>query len=352
MSMLAAECLTLTPAGLYCSAGDFHVDPLRPVPRALITHGHSDHARPGHGKVLATPETLAIMALRSGLNFAGETQAIAYGETLQLGDAKVSFHPAGHVLGSAQILIETKGRRIVVSGDYKRQLDPTCLAFEPVACDCFITEATFGLPVFRHPDAMDEIGKLLSSLHIFPERPHVVGAYSLGKAQRVLALLHGAGYDKPIYLHGALAKITEYYASQGIAFGELRPYTSAKAADLAGSIILCPPVALESLALRGDTEPRKTFASGWMRVRARARQRGIELPLIISDHADWDALCQTVRDSGCSELLVTHGEADALVYWAQGQGLNAAPLHLMGYGDEETESGTEIDAESDTGAPA
>ncbi len=340
MSMLAAECLTLTPAGLYCSAGDFYIDPLRPVERAVITHGHSDHARPGHAKVFATKETLAIMALRCGAGFADATQAVAYGEQVRLGDACVSFHPAGHVLGSAQILVQANGRRIVISGDYKRQRDPTCVPFEPVACDCFITEATFGLPVFRHPDADNEIAKLLASLHVFPDRPHVVGAYALGKAQRILALLRGAGYEQPIYLHGALAKLTEFYESTGLSFGELRPYAGAKASELAGAIIVCPPVALESLALRGDTEPRKIFASGWMRVRARARQRGIELPLIISDHADWEALCQSIRDSGCTEVLVTHGESDALVYWAQGAGLEAAPLHLMGYGDEEAEGDT------------
>ncbi|MGA3302355.1 MAG: ligase-associated DNA damage response exonuclease [Methylovirgula sp.] len=337
--MTAADCLSLTPAGLYCKAGDFYVDPLRPVPRALITHGHSDHARPGHGKVLATKETLAIMAIRCGADFAKETQAIAYGESLRLGDANVSFHPAGHVLGSAQILIEHRGQRIVVSGDYKRQSDPTCAPFEPVVCHCFITEATFGLPVFRHPNAEVEIAKLLASLQLFPERSHLVGAYALGKAQRIIALLRGAGYARPIFLHGSLAELTHYYESTGIALGELRPLAGVKPAKIAGEIVLCPPMALESLALRGETEPRKVFASGWMRVRARARQRGIELPLIISDHADWDDLCRTVLETGCEELLVTHGEADALVYWGEGRGLAARPLHLMGYGDEESENG-------------
>ncbi len=340
--MVAAECLTLTSAGLYCSAGDFYIDPLRPVPRALITHGHSDHARPGHDKVLATKETLAIMAIRCGADFAGATQAIAYGEGLRLGEVTVSFHPAGHVLGSAQILLSHRGRRIVVSGDYKRQADPTCAAFEPVPCDCFITEATFGLPVFRHADPGGEIGKLLASLQLFPERCHLVGAYALGKAQRILALLRASGYDRPIFLHGSLAKLTDYYASTGLALGELRPLVLADVAKLAGEIVLCPPMALTDLALRSDVEPRKIFASGWMRVRARARQRGIELPLVISDHADWDGLCRSVLDTGCAELLVTHGESDALVYWAQRRGIAAAPLHLMGYGNEEIESEAEV----------
>ncbi len=335
--MVGAELLTLTAAGLYCSAGDFYIDPLRAVPRALITHGHSDHARPGHDKVLATQETLAIMALRCGADFAGETQAIGYGKSLRLGEVTVSFHPAGHVLGSAQILLARGGRRIVVSGDYKRQADPTCAGFEPISCDCFITEATFGLPVFRHGEPSGEIGKLLASLRLFPECCHLVGAYALGKAQRLISMLRAAGYDRPIFLHDSLAKLTNYYVSTGLALGELRRLAAADMAKLAGEIVLCPPSALTDLALRGDAEPRKIFASGWMRIRARARQRGIELPLVISDHADWDGLCRTVLETGCAELLVTHGEPDALVHWAQSRGITAAPLHLMGYGDEETD---------------
>lgn len=339
--MAATDCLTLTSAGLYCSAGDFYVDPLRPVPRALITHGHSDHARPGHAKVLATRETLAIMKIRCGPDFAKETQAIAYGETIRLGDVDVSFHSAGHVLGSAQILLRHRGQRIVVSGDYKRQSDPTCTPFEVVPCHCFITEATFGLPVFRHPDPESEIAKLIASLRLFPERGHLVGAYALGKAQRIIALLRASGFEEPIYIHAALKELTDYYATTGVKLGELRPLSGRRRAKLAGEIILCPPLALESLAISSETEPRKIFASGWMRVRARARQRGIELPLIISDHVDWDGLCRTVVETGCEELLVTHGESDALVYWAETRGLAAKPLHLMGYGEEDLETSSE-----------
>jgi putative mRNA 3-end processing factor len=341
--MRAADCLTLTSAGLYCSAGDFYIDPLRPVARALITHGHSDHARAGHDKVLATKETLAVMAIRCGDGFAGQTQALTYGERLRIGEVDVSLHPAGHVLGSAQILLNHRGKRIVVSGDYKRQADPTCAAFEPVACDCFISEATFGLPIFRHADPDAEISKLLASLRLFPERRHLVGAYALGKAQRILALLRAAGYDRPIFLHGGLAKLTDYYASTGLAFGALQPLAGVDLAKLAGEIILCPPSALEGLARRGEHEPRKIFASGWMRVRARARQRGVELPLVISDHADWAGLCQSVLDTGCEELLVTHGESDALTYWAQTRGIDAKPLHLMGYGNDDADSAAEVD---------
>jgi putative mRNA 3-end processing factor len=341
--MRAADVLTLTPAGLYCTAGDFYIDPLRAVPRALITHGHSDHARAGHGAVLATRETLAIMALRCGEGFAASIQAVAYGEKLKLGNIDVSFHPAGHVLGSAQIRLAAPGQVIVVSGDYKRELDPTCAPFEPLACDTFISEATFGLPVFRHSQSMAEIDKLLASRALFPERAHLVGAYALGKAQRVIALLRQAGYDRPIYLHGAMEKITTFYRSEGIDLGETCKVTAADRPHLGGEIVICPPTALQDLWSRKFPDPVAAFASGWMRVRARARQRGVELPLVISDHADWDGLCQTVRDTGCSRLLVTHGEADALVHWAKSQGIEAEPLHLMGYGEEEVEPAVEAE---------
>ena len=206
--MRPQDILMPVPAGLYCKLGGFHIDPVRPVERAVITHGHSDHARAGHGAVLATQETLDIMRLRYGDNFAGTTQAIAYGEEIRLGDVNVKFHPAGHVLGSAQVAVSCQDTYVVASGDYKDARDPTCAPFEVVRCDVFITEATFGLPVFRHGDAADQINKLLASVNLFPERAHLVGAYSLGKAQRVIALIREAGYDAPIYLHGAMEKIT------------------------------------------------------------------------------------------------------------------------------------------------
>jgi putative mRNA 3-end processing factor len=337
--MAATDVLTLTPAGLYCVPGDFHIDPTRKVPRALITHGHSDHARPGHGAVMATRETLAIMALRCGEAFAGSTQVAKLGETTQIGDAAVSFHPAGHVLGSAQIAIEALGTRVVVSGDYKRTRDPTCLPFEPVACDLFITEATFGLPVFHHPDVTHEIAKVLASATLFPERAHLIGAYSLGKAQRIAALIHAAGWERPIYIHGAMQKLMDFYASEGIEIGEIRKVATADRGKLGGEIIIAPPSALNDLWSRKFPDPVTAFASGWMRIRARARQNGITLPLVISDHADWNELCATIRDTECSEVWVTHGEEDALVHWAQTQGLAAQPLHLLGYGEEDEENG-------------
>jgi len=333
--MRPQDILSPTPGGLCCKVGGFHIDPVRPVARAVITHGHSDHARAGHGAVLATQETLDIMRLRYGDNFASRTQAVRYGEAIRLGDVTVRFHPAGHVLGSAQIAVSCNGTCVVVSGDYKDAPDPTCAPFEVVPCDVFITEATFGLPVFRHGNAADEVKKLLASVKLFGERAHLVGAYSLGKAQRVIALIRQAGYDAPIYLHGAMEKITRYYESRGIALGELRPVRGTKKSDLAGTITIAPPTATSDIWTRRFLDPVTAFASGWMRVRARARQRGIELPLVISDHADWDGLTGTIAATGAGEVWVTHGQEDALVHWCKSQGLTARPLDLVGYGDEE-----------------
>jgi putative mRNA 3-end processing factor len=333
--MRPEDILVRTPSGVCCKLGSFHIDPTRPVERALITHAHSDHARAGHGAVLATPETLDLMRLRYGDNFAGSTQAARYGERIDLGGVAVTFHPAGHVLGSAQIAVEADGLRVVASGDYKNVADPTCAPFELVPCDVFITEATFALPVFRHGDPADEIAKLLHSVALFPERAHLVGAYSLGKAQRVIALLRQVGYAAPIYLHGAMEKISRYYQSRGIALGELRLARGATKPSLAGTITICPPSALNDLWTRRFPDPVAAFASGWMRVRARARQHGVVLPLVISDHADWDGLTATIAATGAGEIWVTHGQEDALVHWCGTRGLKARPLDIVGYGEED-----------------
>ncbi len=334
--MRASDLLSPRPEGLYCPSGDFFIDPVRPVARALVTHGHSDHARAGHGAVLATRETLDIMGLRYGEGFAGSTQAAKPGETIRLGDSCVTFHPAGHVLGSAQICVEQDGLRIVASGDYKRAPDATCAAFEVVPCDVFITEATFGLPVFRHPPPQEEIARLLKSVAQFPERTHLVGAYALGKAQRVMKLLREAGYDRPIHIHGALARLSAYYQSQGIDLGPLEPATVDDGArrDFAGAVVVCPPAAFADRWARRFPDPVACFASGWMRIRQRARQRGVELPLIVSDHGDWDELTATITETGAGQVWVTHGREEALVRWCELQGIAARPLHLVGYEDE------------------
>ncbi|MBE7183356.1 MAG: ligase-associated DNA damage response exonuclease [Methylobacterium mesophilicum] len=324
------------PEGLYCPPGDFFIDPVRPVDRALITHGHSDHARSGHAHVLATDQTLQIMALRYGENFAGATQAAKLGEVIEVNGVKVSFHPAGHVLGSAQILVEHRDCRIVASGDYKRRADPTCLSFTPIPCDVFITEATFGLPVFRHPPDTEEVARLIKSTEQFPERAHLVGAYALGKAQRVIRLVRDAGYSKPIFIHGALAKLSRFYEEQGVALGELLPATLEKGnkGNFAGAIVVGPPSAFADRWARRFPDPVASFASGWMRIRQRAKQRGVELPLIISDHSDWDELIETIAETGASEVWVTHGREEALVRWCEINGIRAQPLHLVGYEDE------------------
>ena len=322
-------------AGLYCPLGGFYIDPVTPVDRAVITHGHGDHARSGHGAVLATEPTLAIMAARYGADFAGGRQLAVYGRPVTQNGVEVTLIPAGHILGSAQVVLRWKGMTIVVSGDYKRRRDPTCARFEPVPCDVFVSEATFGLPVFRHPDDAGEIGKLLRSLKQFPERTHLVGAYALGKAQRLIRLLREAGYDEPIYVHGAMTALNALYESFGVRLGALQPATTDKRDRLEGRIVIAPPSAVADKWSRRFADPIPAFASGWMRVRARARQRHVELPLILSDHGDWDELTGTIAELKPEELWVTHGSEEGLLRWAGLNGINARALELVGYEDEE-----------------
>jgi putative mRNA 3-end processing factor len=328
--------LTVDRRGLYCRPGGFHIDPHSAVNRAVITHAHSDHARPGHDHVLATRETLALMKARLGTAAKLGTQTLSYGETLQVGDVTVKLVPAGHVLGSAQVVIEWRGRRAVISGDYKRSADPTNPAFELVPCDLFVTEATFALPVFSHGDARGEVAKLLKSLKQFPERAHVVGVYGLGKCQRLIALLREAGYAEPIYLQGALAACCEVYESFGVALGALKAATGAKREEMKGAIVLAPPSAIADRWSRRMPDALTAFASGWMRVRARARQRGVELPLVISDHADWRELTRTIHETGAQEVWVTHGREDALLHHIQSTGRVGRALALIGREDEES----------------
>jgi len=323
-----------TPAGLLVEPGGFYIDPTSPVSRAVITHGHSDHARGGHGAALATPETLAIMKSRIGPEPAQSVQALGYGEPIEINGVRVMLKPAGHILGSAQVVLEWQGSRAVVSGDYKRRRDPTCPPFEPVSCDVFITEATFALPVFRHPDDKEEVAKLLHSMRVFPDRTHLVGVYALGKCQRLIRLVREAGYDQSIYLHGALIELCELYRGLGIDLGDLRPVTEAPPGMFAGVLVLAPPSSLGDRWSRRMADPVLAFASGWMRIKQRAKQRGVELPLVISDHADWDELCQTLEDVGAPEVWVTHGREDALVHHATSRGIRARALSLLGFEEE------------------
>ena len=328
--------LQVLPDGLYCEPGGFYIDPVRPVNRAIITHAHSDHARPGHGAVLASPETMALMDVRMGVGRSGVTQQVLeYGETVNIGGVSVWIEPAGHVLGSAQVAMEWRGSRAVVSGDYKRSPDPTCRPFVPIACDVFVTEATFALPVFRHPPAIDEIGRLLASVALYPERTHVICAYALGKAQRVIALLRQAGWDAPIYLHGAQIPLCTAYERLGVPLGPLLPATVTAREKLAGAIVIAPPSAVADRWARRLADPVVCGASGWMRVRQRARTKGVELPLVISDHCDWDELLATLDEVAAPEVWVTHGREDALIHAAGLRGIRGRALRLVGYGEDD-----------------
>ena len=323
------------PWGIRVEPAGCWIDPARPVDCALITHGHADHARGGHVETIATPETLAIMALRYGTG-AGVVPA-EYGEELTLaGGVTARFIPAGHVLGSAQILLEHAGERVIVTGDYKRCPDPTCAPFEVAPCDLLITEATFGLPVFIHPPVEDEIAKLLAARASNPDRCVLVGAYALGKAQRVIAQLRLAGHAEPIWLHGAMERMCRLYEDFGIELGQLRLVAeSGKIDDLRGQIVICPPGALNDRWSRRLPDPITAMASGWMRVRQRARQRNVELPLVISDHADWNELTRTIEQIDPRESWITHGREEALLRWHQLHQRRARALAMVGYEDED-----------------
>jgi putative mRNA 3-end processing factor len=320
------------PEGIYVRPADAWIDPSEAKPRALITHGHSDHARGGHGAVLATRVTLAIMEVRCGPQ---NGQVAAYDECIRVGDVDVSFVPAGHVLGSAQIVLQHKGEKVVVSGDYKRRPDPTCPCFVPVPCDIFITEATFGLPVFRHPDTGSEIDRLLHRLHSDPSRCVLVGAYALGKAQRIICELRERGHHEPIYFHGAIERLNQLYQDFGVELGELRHTGPATKQEMAGHVVIAPPGALNDRWSRRLPDPVTAMASGWMRIRQRARQRNVELPLIISDHADWDELTMTIRELAPTEVWITHGREEALKHWCLTHQIKACELNLVGYEDED-----------------
>lgn len=335
MSPSPESWLKVTDRGLYCEPGGFYIDPHRPVERAVITHGHADHARPNNRSVLATQDTIAIMQARYGAEAGQSLQSQPFGENLTVNGVTVRFAPAGHVLGSAQVVLEWGGTRIVASGDYKRANDPTCTAFEVVPCDVFITEATFGLPVFRHEPADREIDRLLASTRLFCDRPHLVGAYGLGKCQRLIALLRERGYDRAIWIHGAMVALCSVYEGAGVSLGDLRPFAEAEPEDLKGAIIMAPPSALNDRWSRRLRDPVTVYASGWMRIRGRARQRGVELPLVISDHADWDELLTTIAETGAGEVWVTHGREDALVHYLNSIGVRGRALALIGRDDED-----------------
>jgi len=335
MSNAAAEkWMQVRPEGLYCKAADVYIDPTEPVKRAIITHGHADHARSGHGEVFATPETIDIMRTRYYLGEETQETGLKYGERFDLGGGVMLwFASAGHILGSAQAVLEYDGTRVVAAGDYKRHPDPTCAPFEVVPCDVFITEATFALPVFQHPPLEAEVEKLLRSLRALPERTHIVGVYALGKCQRVMKTLRLAGYEDPFYMHGALRKLTELYESYGQDFGAWEMVSDIPRADkhvFQGKIVLCPPAQINDRWSRRFADPLPTVASGWMQIRARARQKRAEMALVVSDHADWGDLIRTCEETKAGDIWITHGRVEALEYALKQRGMRAKALNLIG----------------------
>lgn len=319
-------------SGLLCRPGQFVIDPLEPQPVAIVTHGHADHARPGHGKLIATPQTLDIMRLRYGEHFATELIPLPYYQPLSMGAVQVRLLPAGHILGSAQVEMTFAGQSAIITGDYKRSPDATCEPFAVTPCDLFITEATFALPVFQHPPIEQQLNKLLDSLEKFPDRCHLLGAYALGKCQRVIIGLRQLGYDEPIFLHGAMLKLCDYYQQQGYQLGELIPVSDVpKLRTLAGKLVIAPPSALRDRWSRKLPNVLTAMASGWMQIRARSKQRQAELPVIVSDHSDWDELLTTITEVNPKEVWVTHGREDALVYQLTQMGFRAKALSMVGY---------------------
>ena len=334
MKLTNANWLIKKKEGLYCMPGDFYIDPLYPVEKALITHAHTDHARPNNHFILGTKETVEIMKIRYAKSYCTNYQVINYNSPLTINNIVITFIPAGHILGSSQILIEYNGCKVLISGDYKRVEDKTCKSYQNKKCDIFITEATFGLPIFSHPSDNDEIKKLLESVIKNNKKPHLIGVYALGKCQRILSLLRDAGYDDIIYLHGALVKITDYYVSQGIKIGKVKNASDLNLTELKNQIILCPPSALHDKWSRKFKNPIKGIVSGWMNIRQRIKQKNIQLPLIISDHADWNDILITTKENNPEKVLVTHGREEALVFQLNKLGFDAKALNLLGYEDE------------------
>lgn len=316
------DLVVLRPEGLYCPAGDFHIDPWKPVRRAVITHGHGDHARRGMGCYFTTRASLPILHWRLGAD--QNYNVNEYGEPFTLGDARVSLHPAGHVLGSAQVRIEVGERVWVASGDYKRQPDPTCAPFEVIACDTFITEATFGLPIYRWPETRAVVQEISAWRKdcAAKDQAAVLYCYALGKAQRVLAELLSVD-NEPVWLHGAVDTGVAVYRGAGIDMVETHPVAEAeKHFDFAGKLIIAPPSAAGSPWLRRFKRAQHGFASGWMRVRGNRRRGNYDRGFVLSDHADWPDLLRTVKETGAREVIATHGNTDALV-----SVLNASGIH-------------------------
>lgn len=321
--------LRMTDAGFYCEPGGFHIDPWRPVERALITHAHGDHARSGSEAYLAVADGLPL--LRARLDPAARIETLAYGEPRRIGSVEVSFHPAGHVLGSAQIRIRHAQGTAVVSGDYKLAQDPTCLPFEPVACDVFVTESTFGLPIYRWDDPAVTMAAMLRwwEDNRAAGRASVLFAYALGKAQRVLRGLADLAdpLPGPIYTHGAVERINDAYREAGIALPATRRVADAPAdTRYADALVVAPPSARGTRWLARFDPLSSAFASGWMAIRGTRRRASLDRGFALSDHADWPALNAAIEASGAAHVLVTHGYRDELTRWLTERGRSAEAI--------------------------
>jgi putative mRNA 3-end processing factor len=324
--------ITVRPEGLYCAAGDFYVDPWRPVETALITHAHADHARSGSQHYLATAPSEGVLRQRLGADI--HLQGVQYGDRLKLGETWVSFHPAGHVLGSAQVRVEHKDEVWVVSGDYKRCADPTCAPFEVVPCDGFITEATFGLPIYKWDSGAETARRIYDWWQAAGDRPSILFGYAFGKAQRVLSELR-AYTDCPVYVHGAIAVLNDFYRAQGIPLlPTVNTTDQPKGTAYGGDLILAPPSAHRSSWMKRFKAPQTAFASGWMAVRGARRRRGYERGFVLSDHADWSSLISTIQATGARQVYVTHGQNDVLArYLREVCHIDAAPLQTLFEGE-------------------
>ncbi|MEM1436705.1 MAG: ligase-associated DNA damage response exonuclease [Pseudomonadota bacterium] len=342
-----ADLLTLTEQGLYCAAGDFFIDPWprvgQPPPRrAIVTHGHADHARPGSASYLATPETAAIMRQRISKDLPVDT--LGYGTPIAIGDVEVSLHSAGHVLGSAQVRVSNGRETWVVSGDYKRDPDPTCAPFEVVPCTTFITEATFALPIYRWRDGSAVVQDIADWWRGNADRntTSVLFCYALGKAQRVLGELAAlAAAERPlpateVLLHGAMTPLIRLYEQQGVRLFPSQPLSAIDdPGALPGALVLAPPSAAGSPWMRRFKKHRTGFVSGWMRVRGNRRRRGYDRGFVLSDHADWPGLVDTVTATGAERVLATHGKTDVLVRYLRERNVAAAALSTR-FGEEES----------------
>ncbi|HIE4189461.1 ligase-associated DNA damage response exonuclease [Stenotrophomonas maltophilia] len=327
------DLVVLRPEGLYCAAGDFHIDPWRPVARAVITHGHGDHARPGTGEYHCSEGSLPILRWRLG---DVPVQGHAEGVPFRLGQVQVSLHPAGHVLGSSQVRIDDGQQVWVASGDYKRQPDPTCTPFEVVPCDTFITEATFALPIYRWPDTPAVAAEIVAWRRECEQRGEaaILLCYALGKAQRVLAELLPQD-DRPAWLHGAIANGVAVYRQAGVPMLEtLAVAEQGRQPDAAGQLILAPPSAAGTPWTRRFGRHQLGFASGWMQLRGNRRRRNVDRGFVISDHADWPALLQTIEQTGAQRVIATHGNTDALIPFLRERGV-AAEAFRTDFGSEE-----------------